>query len=159
MIDAELKSFLQSASKLMVIVLSIGLLSAIVWSIAFTDFVNDDLPQKFPDFFDIFWNNIKFIFIFMLPIGGWLYFGVTFFYIFILIGISLAYNGIFFTFSHLIHLPFELYAFSLAIIVSKQCWKDLFQSKKRTKIKNILFAILISIGSLLIAAFVESILV
>ena len=59
--------------------------------------------------------NSIFIAIYAIPVFGFVYFVYSFTVIFIAIGLLFLNKGILYTLIHLIHLPFELFAFALVI--------------------------------------------
>ncbi len=107
------KSF-RNAFLLTLTVLIIGFsISALTYSLDISfSFITEPTPTSF---FEIFFHNSIFIAIYAIPVFGFVYFVYSFTVIFIAIGLLFLNKGILYTLIHLIHLPFELFAFALVI--------------------------------------------
>ncbi len=92
-------------------------------------------------------NNIKFILIYSIPIFGFISYILGFSFIYVLIGVSISSMGLGYTLQKLIHLPLEVFALSLPLLI--------FNSNK-IQINQRLKLVLISSFSLLLSAFIES---
>lgn len=92
---------------------------------------------------DIFSNNFKFIFIYSIPYLGVAYYFVTFCYSGILFNLYFDNNG--FEIAKLVHVPFEIFAFSIPVSIS------LFKVKR-----NRIILLLIAIVLILLSSIIES---
>lgn len=93
----------------------------------------------------IYLNNIKFLFIYSIPFIGPILYCLGFIYIYVLIGSSISVQGIIYTLSKLVHLPFEVFALSMPLIIYKN-----------TNMKLVLSIYFILALLLLAAALIES---
>ncbi len=99
--------------------------------------------------FEYFLHNIKFIFLFMIPIVGAIYFFISFIY-------SALYFGLYFSISDspeiivLIHSVFEITAFSLSVYLS------IYYKTWKTNTKKIFYYLPIMVFLLIVAAIIES---
>lgn len=95
----------------------------------------------------IFLNNVKFLVIYAIPYFGLILYILSFGFIYILIGVSLDTMGLSYTLQKLIHLPLEVFALSLPLLI--------FTSDKIKVNQRIKIAVISSV-SLLLAAIIES---
>lgn len=130
---------LQNAFLLTFIVLTIGFsISALTYSLDISfSLITEPTPTSF---FEIFFHNSLFIVIYAIPVLGFVYFVYSFIVIFIAIGLLFLNKGIIYTLLHLIHLPFELFAFALIISMGINYKKENF---------------LIAVVTLFVAALIE----
>jgi len=97
--------------------------------------------------FSVFVNNAKVDLLYLVPYVGVLYYVVGFMYIYVIMGIYISAFGYGFTFSHLYHLPLEVFALTIPIYVG---WKH-----KQLRWKKSLCFISVSIFLLFISAYIE----
>lgn len=98
--------------------------------------------------YDIFYNNIKFIFLYALPYIGPFLYCISFVYIYIIIGVTVSSTGINYAISKLLHLPLEVYALSLPLL--------LFRFRGRYNKSTYLGIYMLLTVLMLIASFIES---
>lgn len=154
-----MKRIIKHSTCLSIFVFSIGILIVYVSYLISKDILIYQIDENFPNTLEIFFNNVKFVLIFALPIFGWVYYGITFLIIYSFIGVSIANMGIAFTLSKLLHLPIELFGLTLPVVVSYQiCLKWL---KKKNELSYGLAVKLFAMSAviLFIAAVVEGFLI
>lgn len=109
-----MRKVLKHTTLLSCITLLIGFsISFLVYSLELSpNLIKEPVPEHF---IHIFLHNAVFIIIYAIPVLGFTYFIYSFSTIFIAIGLVFSRDGILSTLLHLIHLPIELFAFSLII--------------------------------------------
>lgn len=95
----------------------------------------------------ILFNNSKFLFIYSIPYLGLVTYTLSFVFIYILIGVSLTSMGLNYTMQKLFHLPLEVFALTLPLLIFR-CEK--LRSHQRMKLA------MISYFALFLAAIIES---
>lgn len=103
-------------------------------------------------FLRIFFHNSKFLIFYLVPYVGLVHFVLSFLFIAIIVGFTIISQGFIFTVFRLIHLPLELFAFSLVIVLAHYRKVYRISFAKRSYLAFVLF----SVVCLLLAAVIES---
>lgn len=150
------RAIYKTSLKITSLTLVFGSILSLFCAFAFGSSISFEIEGTYPDTMSIFLNNLRFIFVFLIPFLGTIYFLLSFGYIFSLIGVSAVNSGLLFTISRLIHVPLEVFSFSIPITLSILLGRKLMKQETDLTAKDTIFLLLISIILLFLSAVLEN---